>query len=747
LEQALAMRQKLYPATQFPEGHPDLAQSLNNLGVLHRVQGQYAQALRYLEQALAMRQKLYPATQFPEGHPDLAQSLVNLGTLLQDQGRSAQALPYLEQAVAMDRKLYPVVKYPDGHPDLATSLSSLCYQLNAQGQHAQALPYLEQALAISQRQAQRFAEEATESEALTQARSLSPYRDFLLSISGHLPDGVERTYGLLWSGRDALSRIWQQRHRATLAAASRPDIRNRLADLHATRRRLARLLLQPLPPEPAARTARDREVQQLTDQKESLKRELARSLPALVAAHPDRSGPAALQVQLPPQTAFLDLFRYVRVEQDPKVPGRWGRQQTPCYVAFVVQAGKPIQRVELGEVAVIEQALDSWRRAIADRTENSAANRLRRLVWEPLEKQLAPGTAAVYLAPDGALTRLPWAALPGRQPGTVLLEEYAVGLVEHGPHLLAALRRPKAPADQAGTLLALGGVRYDEVPAPLPPVQGDLLAQHGPNHEGVTLHWNYLPGTERELRQVRAAAAGRPVLVLDGSAAGVARLLRELPQARMAHLATHGFFNESLFRDEQRREAEMVKNYAFQMNRQLVLADQGARSPLSYTGLVLAGANVPEKAGPEGGILTGELLLEVNLEGLELVVLSASQTGLGAVADGQHVQNMPQALHAAGCRDVVASLWNVPDDGTAALMGLFYHELLVKKHLPLEALRLAQLYVYRHPEQVKSLAERGVPPAGVEAEIPIGVSTPPKASGGRSPVKDWAGFFLSGAGR
>jgi CHAT domain-containing protein len=111
------------------------------------------------------------------------------------------------------------------------------------------------------------------------------------------------------------------------------------------------------------------------------------------------------------------------------------------------------------------------------------------------------------------------------------------------------------------------------------------------------------------------------------------------------------------------------------------------------------------------------------------------------------VQNLGKALHAAGCRDVMASLWNVPDDATAALMGLFYHELLVKKRPPLEALRLAQLYFYRHPEQVKQWAERGVPPEGVEATIPQGKPPAPNRLGTRAAVKDWAGFFLSGAGR
>jgi CHAT domain-containing protein len=721
--------------------------SLNNLGRLLQAQRRYTQALAYYKQALAMRQKLYPAAKYPNGHPDLATSLNNLGFLLQEQGLYAQALPYLEQGLAIRQKLYPAAQYPDGHLDVAMSLNNLGVLLWAQGRYAQALPFYEQALALYHQQAERFAEAATESEVLTHARSLPAARDGLLTVSGHLPDSAGRTYGLLWSGRDALSRIWQYRHLNTLVAASRPAVRDDWAALLDTRRRLARLLLEPLPPNPAARTTRDREVQQLTDRKEYLERELSRRLPALAAASRGRSCPADLQAQLPPHTAFLDLFRYLHIEQDPLVAGKEGQRRTACYAAFVVQAGRVVERVELGEAAPIDQALDAWRRAILEHKDSPAASRLRRLVWEPLEKQLAAGTEAVYLAPDGTLTRLPWAALPGRRPDTVLLEDYTLGVVEHGPQLLTALRRPAAPATRAGPLLLVGGVRYDQAPSPRPPLKGEQLVQPGADRDGATTHWDELTGTAREVRLVKAAGGSHLVTVLDQAAASVGRLLRELPQARMAHVATHGFFNERTFREEQEREVELVRNYAFAPDRQLVLPGQGARSPLAYTGLVLAGANIPDKAGPEGGILTGELLLEVNLEGLRLAVLSACQSGLGEIAGDQCVQNLGKALHAAGCRDVVASLWNVPDDATAALMALFYDELLVKKRPPLEALRRAQLYLYRHPEKVKEVAERGPPRRDQEEKAPAATSKPAKEAAERTAVKDWAGFFLCGAGR
>jgi CHAT domain-containing protein len=179
-------------------------------------------------------------------------------------------------------------------------------------------------------------------------------------------------------------------------------------------------------------------------------------------------------------------------------------------------------------------------------------------------------------------------------------------------------------------------------------------------------------------------------------------------------------------------------------------------SPLSYTGLVLAGANHPELAGPDGGILTGEMLLGLDLRRLELAVLSACQTGLGEAADGQCVQNLQRGFHVAGCRNVVASLWSVPDESTAALMAVFYEALLRVHRPPLEALRAAQLYVYHHPDQIKDLAERGAPVLDKARRVPgsspagDGASPAPGRPGGepsgRAAAKDWAGFVLSGPG-
>jgi CHAT domain-containing protein len=180
----------------------------------------------------------------------------------------------------------------------------------------------------------------------------------------------------------------------------------------------------------------------------------------------------------------------------------------------------------------------------------------------------------------------------------------------------------------------------------------------------------------------------------------------------------------------------------------------GKRSPLLLSGLVLAGANRKDKDKPEtwvqdGGIVTGEDLVGLDLRGLRLAVLSACETGLGDVAGGEGVYGLARALHVAGCRDVVASLWQVDDQATAALMTLFYAHLWQQGQPPLEALRQAQLQLYRHPEQVAALARERGPRPGTVVPVEGAAAARPVAdqAAGTAHPKLWAAFVLSGPGR
>ena len=108
------------------------------------------------------------------------------------------------------------------------------------------------------------------------------------------------------------------------------------------------------------------------------------------------------------------------------------------------------------------------------------------------------------------------------------------------------------------------------------------------------------------------------------------------------------------------------------------------------------------------------------------------------------MQGLQRAFHLAGCPNVVASLWKVNDAATAALMAKFYHEMWVNKKPPIEALREAQLTIYRRPDLIPALAAE----RGLKLEEALNAkSAPPAEAKGKTPTKLWAAFVLSGVGK
>jgi CHAT domain-containing protein/Tfp pilus assembly protein PilF len=711
--EALAMRRRL-----FPKGHPDVAASLNNLGNLLHSRGDYAGAEPLLRDALAMRRFF-----FPGDRPDLAQSLNNLGGLLLERGDYTGAEPLLRDALAMKRRLYP-----KDHPDLAGSLNNLGSLLHSRRDLPGAESYFREALAMYQRLLRAHAELYAEAAALDRAATFPLTRDRFLSVTRGRDSGPA-DYALLWPGRSALTRVLEQRHRDLLASQD-PRAQQLAATLLNTRQRLAHLLLAP---------AKDQEqhaehVRDLTAKKEELEQDLARTLRLTPPAAGEPPVPTALAAALPADACFLDFYRYTHFTHDPKVKGIKGERHTPYYAAFVVAKGRDAVRVELGEAAPLERAWAAWHDAIvkeapADK-ERKAAAALARLLWGPLREKLPAGVRAVYLAPDGALTQVPFAALPGAKAGTVLLEEYAFATVPHGPFLLDRLAEQGRARPPGGALLAVGGIDYHQAPDLTPAV----AAAGGLSLAAKRVAWARLPATRAEVERVAALAekhARVKARCLTGANATTEGVLKELPQARYAHLATHGFFADARF-----RSAFQVDPEAFQR----LTRDRrgGARSPLVLSGLVFAGANRGgTDAKEDRGILTAEAVVGLRLDKLELAVLSACNTGLGEVGGGEGVYGLQRAFHLAGCKDVIASLWAVEDESTAALMNLFYSNLWRAKLTPPEALRQAQLHLYRHPGQVKQLARRDFD----EVPLPREGTAP---TGARARTARWAAFTFSG---
>jgi CHAT domain-containing protein len=169
-------------------------------------------------------------------------------------------------------------------------------------------------------------------------------------------------------------------------------------------------------------------------------------------------------------------------------------------------------------------------------------------------------------------------------------------------------------------------------------------------------HWSFLPGTAEEAQTIESMFADAVVLT-DTEA--TADALRAVDSPRFLHIATHGFSADD---DPD---------------------SPGDDNPMLRSGLVLA--------GEEGAslILASEIAA-LDLDGTELVVLSACESGLGDAVNGEGVFGMRRALVLAGARSQVMSLWPVDDPATAEFMKGFYGRLIQGASVS-EALRQTKL--------------------------------------------------------
>ena len=155
------------------------------------------------------------------------------------------------------------------------------------------------------------------------------------------------------------------------------------------------------------------------------------------------------------------------------------------------------------------------------------------------------------------------------------------------------------------------------------------------------------------------------------------------------HLATHGFF----LTDEGGGDSA-----------------GGAENPLLRSGLALAGAN-KLASGNEDGVLTALEASGLDLWGTRLVVLSACETGVGKVSNGDGVYGLRRALVIAGAESLVMTLWQVDDLATRDLMSGYYKKLVAGGGRS-AALREIQLELQKQPKYAHPYFWASFVPAG-----------------------------------
>jgi CHAT domain-containing protein len=704
--QALALRKDL-----LGEKHPAYATSLNNLATLYHRMGDYAKAEPLYQQTLALYKEV-----LGEKHPAYARSLNNLASLYKDTGDYAKAEPLYQQALTLYKDLLG-----EQHPQYVISLNNLALLHLANNDAQKGEPLARQAAECTRSLLERTAAVQSERQQLAMTTNSRWHLDSYLSLAAAAKTPPEQIYAAVLAWKGAVSARQQHLH-LQRRHDQRPEVVKLYAELQQATARLAQLShVRPDPKRPSQLPA---DLHKVSDDIERCQRDLARlSEPFRQHLRQQRMDPAELRKTLPKGTALVDLLEYKRCQPPADGKGKWVWQRR--LTAFVLRPDQPVVQLDLGPSQPIRQAVTDWRKHFGlSEQGTTAADQLRQVVWNRLEKQL-DGVSTVLISPDGVLAKLPWAALPGRKPNSYLLEERALAILPIPQQLPQLLQRPPALADEGASLLLVGDVDYGADPGRA----GIAVAARSAPRTGTRGTWSALHETRQEILAVRDSfeqryADAKVDLLRKGEATEEA-VRQQAPRHRYLHFATHSFFAPQPPRSGQAGTArDMDKEAASSSGRQNV----SGYHPGLLSGLVLAGANRAASAEGDDGILTVLEVGALDLSATELAVLSACETGLGAEAGGEGLLGLQRAFQVAGTRSVVAGLWTVDDRATRSLMVDFYDNLWGKKLSRVESLRQAQLAMLRE---------------GIKRGLDLAAKQPADQQR-RLPPFYWAAFVLSG---
>jgi CHAT domain-containing protein len=699
--------------------HPDVAIALNNVGEIYISSGEFEKATAVLERALRIREERLG----PE-HINVAASLSSLVAVHMELGDLQKAKPLLLRAIQIAEK-----KQASDPIALANFFHLFGELLTLEGNYTQAESILIRELEIRERisgadghdvgrvctaLAQMYALKGDAAKAIEfQVRSGRIYEkninvnlavgtehqklSYMKLMSEDLNQAIALSTGLARNNSQArvvaATEIMQRKGRVLDATASslaalrqRFDPQDRLLfdRLNDANTQLSDLILN-RPPR-IAPDAYGRQIADLRRKKEGMEKEIGVRSRGYYGDSPAVTL-ETMRAIIPQDSALIEFAIY-----RPYVsPGKTADSVfgEPRYIAFVVRKSGEIGSAELGQVRDIDAAVGEFRVALRDPRRNDVAKLARdadRLLMMPVRKLLG-GTNHLLISPDGELNLIPFEALVSEK-GQHLIESYSISYLTSGRDLA----RLKIERDSKSKPVIVANPVFGESnigPAVAAKQQTpNLLSKHRSITSTRNLSDTYfapLNGTAQEAVSIKALFPESQVLI---GPAATEKSVKNLEAPKILHIATHGFFLN--------KEDPSIGKSAAPLGA-VKTGGNKIENPLLRSGLALAGAN-QRKGGEDDGILTALEASGLNLWGTKLVVLSACDTGVGEVRNGEGVYGLRRSFQLAGAETLVMSMWPVSDYVTRELMTGYYKNL--KQGLGRgQSLRQVQLQMLKRPNR------------------------------------------------
>lgn len=609
--------------------HPQYAVTLQNQAALCQRLGKRDQAIRLYEESRGIVSRSIGTE-----NRTYSTLLGNLAALYQDMQRFTEAEALWKQSLELRLKLFG-----KDHPDYFRSLYGLANYYFATGDMTKAGPYFEEVVSGYISQVRNFFNAMSDREKSAFYARVRPvfetYMDYAVEVHARTADPaiLERLYDLQLSTK-AILLTASNRVRESILTSGNEEMKSVYKAWQQKKEDLVHYYS-------AGKSERERagiDVARL----ESEANDLEKKLSLMSADFSQQAGGRSatwrdVQKALQPGEAAVE---YIRIRK--KL-----RTDSVCYVTLVIRPDS-----KAPEISILPRGKsleNKWFRYHRNAITHAVVDTVTiRYVWRPLATSLK-NIRRVYVSSDGVLNKINLNSLYDSRTRTYVLDQTDIRLVSNTSELVS--RTGVKPNLQASVFgypdFNLNDHR--EVPAGGLRNTGGLLP-------GVSIA--DLPATLTELKMVGGLlSTGQwKVSSFNGREASEENL-KKVRSPGILHVATHGFFQSDVAVEESASETE---------------SDEVIQNPLFRSGLLFAGAGVDHASRTDDGILTAYEAMNLDLQNTELVCLSACETGLGDVQNGEGVYGLQRSFLVAGARSLLMSLWQVDDEATQQLMTSFY---------------------------------------------------------------------------
>ncbi len=671
----LEKAEKLQQSSEM-QSDPKYAETLYYFGIVQWSSGSYAKA-----ESLFLKAKLILERRYGNAHPMVSDCINNLGVLNRIQGRNEKALEYLSQAVYIREVLFG-----KNHLRYINSLHNLAGILNQMGDYKQAKEKYFEAFDLYLKLIDQFIPFLSENE---KAAFYFSFRDrfdlmnnFVLMHRDRDKELLAKMYDLTIATKAFLLKTNKKIRESIYQTGDESlitkyeiwlDKKSELAKLYSYRSAEAASL--------------KKRIDSLAKESSILEKEISKQsaefLSSLESKNPTWRD---VQAALGKNEAAVEIVRIEYFDM------KW--TDTVFYAALIV---KPDTK-EAPELVLLDNGwslehgfLNNYHKRIKFKIDDKYTYRN---FWAPIEENLQ-GIERIFISPDGVYNKINLNTLK-KTDESYVIDHHEIVIVTNTADLADkndGIRPVKKEAALIGypkyKIPADGEQANSEEDMEIPAPERSRLAGFFGMRNGIS----ELPETEIEINSIKSILEKNTwqVKAYEQMEASE-KIIKNLNSPEILHIATHGYFLES--------ETDSLRMAVCCTD-----AVKSRENPLLRSGLLFAGAENFLKESEldydsyENGLLTALETKNLKLNGTSLVVLSACETGLGVIKNGEGVYGLQRAFQSAGADAVIMSLWKVDDKTTRELMTSLYTEWTKGKNLS-AAFKYAQEHVkkkYSHP--------------------------------------------------